>query len=222
MQAISQLSRPYSPGASVRIEMSTISPSSAVRKVGSLTSNDLRVAGGMINPLCPRRTVSYLPAFALSYRLVQTVMQTVQNGYSLIHACQQAAQQAWDGRFFSAATIEEWHYGYKRDKFAALQNHPGRDRGVHKAIDPATVEALLQLRQAIQTRGVAGQTLRRKWERLSQPASGHRLREPGRASAALQTRITVGARGRSNGFSPRCRCSSCPRCSSARPARWRS
>lgn len=82
------------------------------------------------------------------FAAVQAVMQTLPNGHSLAQACQQAAQQAWDGRFFSAATIEGWYYGYKRDKFAALQNHPRRDRGMHKAMDPAAVEALVQLRRA--------------------------------------------------------------------------
>lgn len=82
------------------------------------------------------------------FAAVQAVVQVVQSGQSLTQACQQAAQQAWDGRFFSAATIEDWYYGYRRHKFAALQNQPRSDKGKPKAMDPAAVEALLKLRRA--------------------------------------------------------------------------
>lgn len=81
------------------------------------------------------------------FAAVQAVVQVVQNGQSLAQACQQAAQQAWDGRFFSAATIEDWYYGYRRHKFAALQSQPRSDKGKTKALDPAAVEALLKLRR---------------------------------------------------------------------------
>lgn len=92
------------------------------------------------------------------FAAVQAVIQTVQNGHSLAHACQQAAQQAWDGRLFSAATIEDWHYGYKRGKFAALQNRPRSDKGKPKALDPAAVDALCQLRRAHPTMTVKALT----------------------------------------------------------------
>ena len=82
------------------------------------------------------------------FAAVQAVVQVVQNGHTLTQACQQAALQTWDGRFYSAATIEDWYYGYKHDKFAALQNHPRSDKGKLKAMDPAAVEALLKLRGA--------------------------------------------------------------------------
>lgn len=82
------------------------------------------------------------------FAAVQAVVQAVQNGNSLAYACQQAALQAWDGRLFAAATIEDWYYAYKRGKFAALQNQPRSDKGQNKALDPAAVEALCQLRRA--------------------------------------------------------------------------
>lgn len=80
------------------------------------------------------------------FAAVQAVVQVVQNGHSLTQACQQAAQQAWDGRFFSAATIEDWYYAWQHGKFAALQNQPRSDKGKHKALDPAAVAALCKLR----------------------------------------------------------------------------
>ena len=81
------------------------------------------------------------------FAAVQIVEQVIQNGVALVQAAQQASQQPWDGRFFSAATIEDWYYRHKRGKFAALQDRPRSDRGTHKALDPAAVEALLNLRR---------------------------------------------------------------------------
>lgn len=81
------------------------------------------------------------------FAAVQIVEQAVQNETPLVQAAQQASQQQWDGRFFSAATIEDWYYKHKHGKFAALQDHPRSDRGNHKALDPAAVEALLKLRR---------------------------------------------------------------------------
>jgi putative transposase len=92
------------------------------------------------------------------FAAVQAVVQAVQNGNSLAYACQQAALQAWDGRLFAAATIEDWYYAYQRGKFAALQNQPRSDKGQNKALDPAAVEALCQLRRAHPTMTVKALT----------------------------------------------------------------
>jgi transposase InsO family protein len=81
------------------------------------------------------------------FAAVQVVVQGVQHGLPMIQAAQQAAQQPWDGRFFSAATIEEWYYDYRRGKFAALQGRPRSDRGQPRTLDPSAVEALLKLRR---------------------------------------------------------------------------
>jgi transposase len=95
-------------------------------------------------------------------------------------AIAQAAQQLWDGRLYTAATIEEWVYKYRRGKFGALQNHPRSDRGKPRTLEPEALEALLKLRTEYPTltlqaltaeltrRGVAGlagvsaSTLRRR------------------------------------------------------------
>jgi transposase InsO family protein len=80
------------------------------------------------------------------FAAVQMVVQGVQNGLSMVHAAQQAAQQPWDGRYFAAPTIEDWYYAYRKGQFAALQDQPRCDRGKHRTLDPAAVEALLKLR----------------------------------------------------------------------------
>jgi putative transposase len=81
------------------------------------------------------------------FAAVQLVLQARQNGLPFVRALEQAAQQPWDGRLFSARTIEEWYYRYSEGKFAALQGRPRSDRGVHRTLDPAAVEALCKLRR---------------------------------------------------------------------------
>lgn len=81
------------------------------------------------------------------FAAVQKVMQGIQSGLSMARAAQVAAEQAWDGRFFAAPTIEDWYYHYRRGKFGALQAVPRSDRGVSKAMAPEAVEALRQLRR---------------------------------------------------------------------------
>lgn len=114
------------------------------------------------------------------FAAVQAVEQARQAGLPLVHAIQQAAQQAWDGRIYAAATIEEWVYKYRRSKFGALQNRPRSDRGQNRTLEPEALAALLKLRAEYPTltlkaltdelarRGVAGlagvsaSTLRRR------------------------------------------------------------
>jgi hypothetical protein len=81
------------------------------------------------------------------FAAVQAVVQARQNGSTLTQALHHAAQQPWDGRYYSPATIEDWVYRYQHGQFAALQNQPRRDRGQHRALDPAALEALCKLRR---------------------------------------------------------------------------
>ncbi len=114
------------------------------------------------------------------FAAVQAVEQARQSGLPLVQALQHAAQQAWDGRIYSASTIEEWVYKYRRSKFGALQNRPRSDRGKNRTVEPEALEALLKLRgeyptltlkaltQELLRRGVSGlegvsaSTLRRR------------------------------------------------------------
>lgn len=81
------------------------------------------------------------------FAAVQLVVQAIQSGQTMVQAIEAAALQAWDGRYFSARTIEDWYYRYRRDRFQALQNRPRSDRGVAKAMDPQAVQALIKLRR---------------------------------------------------------------------------
>lgn len=81
------------------------------------------------------------------FAAVQRVQQGCENGLTFSQALQAAAQHAWEGRFYSASTIEKWFYRHRDGQFAALHNQPRRDRGQHRSVDPQVLEALLQLRR---------------------------------------------------------------------------
>jgi transposase InsO family protein len=81
------------------------------------------------------------------FAAVQMVLQAVQRGLSLSQALHEAAQQPWEGRFYSAQTIIEWLYRFRRGQFAALYDQPRSDKGQKRALDPSAIEALLKLRQ---------------------------------------------------------------------------
>jgi transposase InsO family protein len=81
------------------------------------------------------------------FAAVQMVLQAVQRGLSLSQALHEAAQQPWEGRFYSAQTIIEWLYRFRRGQFAALYAQPRSDKGQKRALDPSAIEALLKLRQ---------------------------------------------------------------------------
>lgn len=81
------------------------------------------------------------------YAAVQMVLRDCQNGLSFTQALQRAAQQPWDGQFYAPSTLEGWCYRYRHGHFAALHPQPRRDKGQHKALDPAATHALLELRR---------------------------------------------------------------------------
>lgn len=82
------------------------------------------------------------------FAAVQKVMQGIQSGQSMARAAQVAAEQAWDGRFFAAPTIEDWYLFALIDDCTRLL--------VHGQFYPyERLECFLDtLRRAVQTRGV--------------------------------------------------------------------
>lgn len=81
------------------------------------------------------------------FSAVNWITQAIQNGLSLSRAVHAAAEQAWGGRVYSAATLEEWYYRYRHGGFGGLHDQPRQDRGTHRALDPSAVEALIGLRR---------------------------------------------------------------------------
>lgn len=82
------------------------------------------------------------------FQAVNWIENAIQNGLSFTRATQAAAEQPWDGRFYSAAALEEWFYRYRDGQFAALHDQPRRDKGQPRVLLEASVtEALLSLRR---------------------------------------------------------------------------
>lgn len=81
------------------------------------------------------------------FAAVQMVLQARRNGVPFYQALAQAAAQAWDGRFYSARTIEAWYYGYRHERFGALQGKARADKGVTRTLDQSAVQELVKLRR---------------------------------------------------------------------------
>jgi transposase InsO family protein len=81
------------------------------------------------------------------FAAVQMVLQARQRGIPLYRALQQAAEQAWEGRFYAPDTIEDWVYRFQRGNFPALHDQSRRDKGQVRTLDPAATEALINLRR---------------------------------------------------------------------------
>jgi putative transposase len=81
------------------------------------------------------------------FAAVQMVLQARQHGLPLYQALHQAAQQAWEGRYYSPATLEHWLYRYQHGQFAALYNRPRSDKGTQNALDPVAADVLFALRR---------------------------------------------------------------------------
>src|SRR5436309_14780553 len=62
------------------------------------------------------------------FAAVQMVLQARQRGLPLYRALQEAGQQPWDGRLYSAETIEDWVYRFQHGNFPALYDQRRRDK----------------------------------------------------------------------------------------------
>jgi transposase InsO family protein len=81
------------------------------------------------------------------FSAVNWITQAIQNGLSLSRAVHAAAEQAWGGRVYSAATLEEWYYRYRHGGFGGLHDRPRHDRGTHRTLDASALQALVNLRR---------------------------------------------------------------------------
>jgi len=98
------------------------------------------------------------------FAAVQMIKQALGSGLSLLRALEQVSQQPWEGRYYSASSLEAWWYRYRHEGFCALQSKPRCDKGSHKALDPEVVENLIELRKQyphLTLRALATELLRR-------------------------------------------------------------
>jgi transposase InsO family protein len=81
------------------------------------------------------------------FAAIQSIKQSLDNALSMTAALELAARQPWNGRFYSASTIETWWYRFRRGGFDALLEQPRSDQGAHKALEPGALEHLITLRK---------------------------------------------------------------------------
>ena len=82
------------------------------------------------------------------FAAVNCIANAMQNGLSFTGSVAAAAQQPWDGRIYSGATLEEWFYRHRDGQFAALHDRPRLDKGRPRALlDASVTEALFNLRR---------------------------------------------------------------------------
>ena len=80
------------------------------------------------------------------YTAVSQVLQLIEEGMPLSHAFNQCAQRHYDGRHYSASTLEKWYYRYQRLGYEGLYSRPRRDRGKSQALSQTLREQLRKLR----------------------------------------------------------------------------
>lgn len=75
------------------------------------------------------------------------IQEALTQNFTLARATALASERDWDGKRYSASTLEKWYYLWRAQGFDALQRRPRKDKGARKALGPEAVQALLELRQ---------------------------------------------------------------------------
>lgn len=83
----------------------------------------------------------------LRHSAVSWIQQCRNEGHAFCQCLQRAAALAWEGRYYSARTLEEWYYAYRAAGFEALAEQPRSDSGTSRALEPQIAERIAQLRK---------------------------------------------------------------------------
>lgn len=83
----------------------------------------------------------------LRHSAVSWIQQCRNEGHSCGECLHRAAALAWDGRYYSARTLEEWYYAYRSAGFEALAGQPRSDSGKSRALDPQLAQRIAELRK---------------------------------------------------------------------------
>ena len=87
-------------------------------------------------------------ALALArHAAVTWIQEALKQNLTLARATVLASERTWDGKSYSASTLESWYYLLRHHGFAALHRQPRKDKGTRKALSPEACQALLDLRQ---------------------------------------------------------------------------
>ena len=87
-------------------------------------------------------------ALALArHAAVSWIAEALKQNFTLARATALASERTWDGKTYSASTLENWYYLWHRQGFEALQRHPRSDKGSRKALSPEQCEAIVEGRK---------------------------------------------------------------------------
>jgi putative transposase len=79
---------------------------------------------------------------------VSWIEQCRNEGHSFCECLRRASELDWEGRFFSARTLEDWYYAHRQGGFSRLQARCRRDAGSLRALEPQVALAILELRRS--------------------------------------------------------------------------
>jgi transposase InsO family protein len=83
----------------------------------------------------------------LRHSAVSWIQQCRNEGHSCGECLHRAAALAWDGRYYSVRTLEEWYYAYRSAGFEALASQPRSDSGKSRALEPQLAQRIAELRK---------------------------------------------------------------------------
>jgi transposase InsO family protein len=79
---------------------------------------------------------------------VSWIQQCRQEGHPFGSCLRRAACLEWQGRCYSARTLEEWYYAHQAHGFAGLEGRPRSDCGRRRALAPELAQAIVDLRKS--------------------------------------------------------------------------
>lgn len=87
-------------------------------------------------------------ALALArHAAVSWIQEALKQNFTLVRAIALASERTWDGKSYSASTLESWYYLWRNQGFEALHRKVRKDKGAGKALSPEACQAILELRR---------------------------------------------------------------------------
>lgn len=87
------------------------------------------------------------PLALAKHAAVCWVEQAIKELYGVKRALALASERHWGGKLYSASTLEDWLYTFRKEGFSGLCRPTRKDKGARKALSPEACEALIQWRR---------------------------------------------------------------------------
>jgi putative transposase len=112
------------------------------------------------------------PRGLLRHSAVSWIQQCRNEGHSFCECLTRASQLNWEGRYYSARTLEGWYYAHQAGGFAGLEARRRSDRGQIRALEPKAAQAILELRRSQPGLTVTAILERLRAQGIIEPGSG--------------------------------------------------